>query len=199
MSSAGQPKYRPAAGDSEPRESRDAGVPSGVIWLSLGAGLLFSWMGLRSADKDYADVKRLQSVHTYAATQARWLKVAVRHDSAGSDEDYHPDVLYEYFVNGESIWGWRLSYEDLPHAKNFWDMRLKPYRVGDTVTAYVSPMDKKEAVIEKRNDGMFRPYLKVAMGLAFAGIGFLLLSIPVWTGMASLRKQNPPSRSSPRS
>lgn len=189
MNTEGPRKYRPASGDTEAKESREGGaVPAGVIWLCLGAGLLFSWMGARSAEKDYADLKRLTSVESYRATPARWLKVAVRHDSTGSAEDHHPDVLYEYFVKGESIWGWRLSYEDLPHAKTFWEMRLKPYRVGDTVTAYVSPLDKKEAVIEKRNDGLLRPYLKVAMSLAFAGLGVLLLSVPVWTALAGFKK-----------
>jgi nitrogen fixation protein len=190
----GKARYRPASGETQgkpdPRDS--GGLPGGVIALSLGAGLLFAWMGLRSANKDYADLKRLTAAESYAATPAHWLKVGVRHDTAGSTEDFYPDVLYEYFVNGESIWGWRLSYEDLPHAKPFWDMRLKPYRVGDTVTVYVSPKDKKEAIVEKRNDGLFRPYLKVAMGLAFAAVGLALLSIPILTWLGGTKKQSPP-------
>lgn len=179
-------KYRPSSqGEAAAGESGEASrIPSGVLWLSFGAGLLFLVMGARSAHEDFKQVSKLLQLSSYQAMPARWLKVAVRRDTTESQDDFYPDILYEYLPKGQSVWGWRLSYEELPRPKSYWDMRLKPYHVGDTVTVYWNGEQAQECIVEKKSDGLVRPLLKVAMGLAFALVGAVLALIPAisWFG-----------------
>jgi hypothetical protein len=174
--------YRPSSGD--PSTHSDGGdngrLPAGVMWLSLAAGALFMVMGARSAKQDFLDMHKLLQLSDYQASPAHWLKVELRQDSAGSGEEYYPNVLYEYFVAGRSIWGWRLSYEELPRPKAYWEMRLRPYKVGDTVTVFVHPENAQEAVAEKKSDGLFRPLVKVGMGVIFGIVGLLLFTVPIF-------------------
>jgi len=163
-------------------------MPSGMAWLSFIAGLLFMVLGARAAWEDYEAMRPLLHTEAYAPVAAKWLKVEVRADSGGSPADFYPDVLYEYFQEGKSVWGWRLSFEDLPQSKAYWLDRLKDYKVDDTVTAYLSPPDGKVAIIEKKNDGLWRPGLKVAIGLAFAAVGLVLTTIPVGAFLFRLKK-----------
>jgi hypothetical protein len=187
-------KYRPNSGESEwDKNAKDSGsIPKGVVWLALVAGILFCTMGWNSALKDIAELSTLKAIESFKPVSAKWLKVSVRHDTAGAAEDHHPDVLYEYFVGGKSIWGWRFSYEEMPHPKTFWEMRLRPYRQGDSVTAYVSETDPKISLIEKKSDGLFRPYLKLFMSLGFVAVGILLLLVPLAVAVSRLKKGSQP-------
>ncbi len=184
-------KYRPSSrGEAAAEEGNEASrIPGGVLWLSFGAGLLFLVMGARSAQEDFKQVSKLMHLSSYQVMPARWLKVAVRRDTSESLDDHYPDILFEYFPNGQSVWGWRLSYEDLPRPKSYWDMRLKPYKVGDTVTVFWDGEHVQDCIVERKSDGLTRPLLKVAMGIAFALVGAVLTLIPVFSWFGKFFKK----------
>jgi hypothetical protein len=106
--------------------------------------------------------------------------VKVRRDSSGNETQYYPDVLYEYFVDGKSVWGWKLSHEEEPQPRAYWEDRLRGYKEGDTVSAYVHRVDPKDAVLDPRHDGdLHRLVLKIAVGAGFFLAGMALFAIPV--------------------
>lgn len=168
--------------ESDEESNRDpARAPHGMKLLAIAAAILFMVMGTRSALKDLTEWRRLSSLESYLTAPGIWIKVDVRQDTARSSGQFHPDILYDYYPEGKSIWGWRLSYEEKPKNKKEWEDRLKPYRVGDSVRVYWNPADPKDAVIEKKHDGYWRVGLNMAVGILFAiaglTVGIVALSL----------------------
>ena len=160
---------------SRPPEPEPAGgVPRGVRILAFLCGLLVCWLGFKSARQDWRRIDKLTHLDRLASTPGKFLQVQVRTDSAGGGEDWYPDVLYEYFVAGKSIWGWRFSYEEEPRPKSFWEERLRDYAQGGEVTVYYDPADPKESILEKERDSLYRVWLKLGLGAAFLAAGLVL-------------------------
>jgi hypothetical protein len=159
-----------------------AGMPQGVRLLAFLCGLLVCWLGFKSARQDWRRIDRLTHLDRLASAQGRFLHVHVRQDTAGSGGDWYPDVLYEYAVDGKSIWGWRLSYEEEPKPKAYWEARLKGYSAGAPVAVYYDPAAPKESILEKRRDGLGRVWMKLGLGAAFlaAGVVLSVLSLASW-------------------
>lgn len=57
--------------------------------------------------------------------------------------------------------------------------RLSSYRVGDTVTAYVNPLDPKDSFIEKKTAGVQRVLSKAMLGAAFGLFGGTLVVLSI--------------------
>ena len=87
-------------------------------------------------------------------------------------------MLYEYFVDGKSIWGWRLSYEDEPKSEDYWKGRLAGYAEGKSVPVYYNPALPKDSIVEKKRDSLYRIIMKMALGIAFFAAGVLLAVLP---------------------
>jgi hypothetical protein len=85
-------------------------------------------------------------------------------------------------VDGKSVWGWRLSFEEEPGTKAYWEERLKGYAVGNPVAVYYDPAVPKDAILEKRHDNLFRVWMKMGLGAGFLLAGALLagLSLSGW-------------------
>jgi hypothetical protein len=153
-----------------------------VQLLAVIAGLIILVLGAKSVLQDYDVIHKLTHLDAeYRATPAKWVQVKVRQDTTGGGE-YYPDVLFEYFVEGQSVWGWKLSLEEIAKPEAYWKERLKNYREGDTVTAYVNPKrptDPNESFVEMRHDGLLRPLLKGAVGVAFCLFGGFLVLVPI--------------------
>jgi hypothetical protein len=182
-------------GQSPDETSGDAapGIPFGVQLLAIIAGLVILVMGAKSIGQDYRDIHKMTHLDSeYQALPGKWLQVNVRQDASNSAK-FYPDVLFEYFVQGKSVWGWRLSLEEHPHGREYWAKRLAGYKVGDTVTVHVSPADAKDSFVEMKTDGIFRPLLKSLVGVAFCIFGGLLLFIPLGGWAKKLRPGNKPA------
>jgi hypothetical protein len=173
----------PAAEEPEAPTS----TPFGVQILSFLCGLLVAVLGFKSARQDWGHIHKLTHLETFSGTPGKFLQVNVRRDSSSTD-DYYPDVLFEYFVEGKSIWGWRLSYEDEPRPEAFWKDRLRNYSEGEPVTVYYNPADPKDAIVEKRRDSLYRVAMKMALGFAFLAAGLLLAVLPAAAWIKSGRR-----------
>jgi|GEM_PF-1429518 len=165
--------YRPKS--PTPTDEPAAGVPFGVRLLALLAGTVFLLLSAKSVKQDYELYYKLTHLNEiYTAVPATWLKLDVRRDASGDDE-FYADILFDANVNGTSVWGWRLSLEEIPGDSAYWASRLAPYRVGDTVTAYVNPKDPKDSFIEQKSDGVQRVISKALLGVAFGLFGGTLV------------------------
>lgn len=170
------PTFRPSDG-REPEAP--ASTPFGVQLLSFLCGLLVAYLGAKSALQDGRLIRKLTHLEEFTETPGRFLQVQVRRDSSGSGE-YYPDVLYEYFVDGKSIWGWRLSYEDEPRPEAYWKERLAAagYAAGVTVPVYYNPAEPKDSIVEKKRDSLYRVVMKMGLGILFLAAGLLLAILP---------------------
>jgi len=170
--------YKPRQASDETSEAGSPGIPFGVQLLAVVAGIVIFIMGLESIRQDVHVIRSLTHLDTeYTSMKGTWLQVKVRQDSTSTGK-YYPDVLFEYFPEGKSMWGWRLSLEEHPRGKGYWEERLKSYKVGDTVTVHVRPGDPKDSFVEARTDGIFRYLLKGLVGVGFCLFGGLLVLIP---------------------
>lgn len=168
------PSFKPSDG-GEPEAP--VATPFGVQLLSFLCGLLVAYLGAKSALQDGRHIRKLTHLEEFTETPGRFLQVRVRRDSSGSGEHY-PDVLYEYFVDGKSIWGWRLSYEDEPRPEAYWKERLARYAVGGTVPVYYNPAEPKDSIVEKKRDSLYRVAMKMGLGVLFLAAGLLLAILP---------------------
>lgn len=168
--------------EPQPEPESAGGVPQGVQILAFLCGLLVAWLGFKSAWQDWSRIDKLSHLDRYVETPGTFLQVKVRRDSLGSGEAWYPDVLYEYFVDGKSVWGWRLSYEEEPRDKAYWEGRLAAYDSGQAVKVYYDPDLPKDSIVEKKRDSLYRIWLKLALGAAFlaAGLGLAGLSLSGW-------------------
>jgi hypothetical protein len=174
--------YRPPSGPAKYEADGPSSIPFGVRLLALLAGIVFLLLSGKSVLQDYRLYYKLTHLdQLYEAVPARWLKVEVRRDASGSAE-FYPDILFDADLNGQSVWGWRLSLEEIPGDSAYWVSRLAPYRAGDTVTAYVNPLDPKDSFIEKKTDGTQRVFSKALLGSAFGLFGgtLVILSLSGW-------------------
>ena len=181
---------RPVFKPGEPAEAESAsGTPFGVQLLSFLCGLLVIALGAKSAAQDYRLVRKLTGLDAFVETPGRFLQVKVRNDTLGSPDDYHPDILYEYFVDGKSVWGWRLSYEEEPRPRAYWMERLSGYREGLTVPVYYNPAEPKDSIVEKKSDGIYRTVMKLLLGALFLAAGAVLAALPAagWIRKRSAR------------
>jgi hypothetical protein len=160
----------------EPEPS--GGTPLGVLVLAFLCGLVVAYLGFKSSWADYRQIDKLRHLERFIETDGRVLEVKVRGDTAGSSGDFYPDILYEYFVDGKSIWGWRLSFEDEPKPKAYWEGRLAGYAKGAPVKVYYHPALPKESILERKHDGLYRMWLRMALGIGFLGAGLLLSVLP---------------------
>jgi hypothetical protein len=165
-------KYR----EEEP--DAPAGTPMGVQVLAFLCGIVVVHLGLKSIRQDYRIIAKTTRLESYAETPGKMLQIKIRRDSLGTEDDTYPDVLYEYFVDGKSIWGWRLSLEDEAKPRSYWTARLEGYAVGARVPVYFDPAQPKESVLEKKHDGLSRTWLKMAVGGGFVLVGSLLALLP---------------------
>ncbi len=169
--------YRPKTPAPDTRDS--ASVPFGVRLLALLAGTVFLLLSTKSMLQDYRLYHKLTHLdELYDAVPATLLKVDIRRDEAGSP-DFYPDILFDANVGGTSVWGWRLSLEEAPGDSAYWLERLAPYRVGDTVTAYVNPQDPKDSFLEQKSDGVQRVLSKGMLGAAFGLFGGTLVVLSI--------------------
>jgi hypothetical protein len=166
----------------QPESEPAAGVPQGVRILAFLCGILVCWLGFKSARQDWRRIDTLVHLDRLASAPGKFLQVRVRKDTLASGEDWYPDVLYEYSVGGQSIWGWRLSFEEEPGSKAFWEDRLKAYAAQTPVTVYYDPAAPKESIVEKKHDNLFRVWMKLALGAGFLLVGLILsgLSLAGW-------------------
>ena len=167
------------ADTQDPEEAGGTGSPPGVQILSLLCGLVMAYLGFKSATQDYRRVDKLIHLSRFVETPGKILQSSVRRDSSGAAGAYYPDMLYEYFVEGKSIWGWRLSYEEESRSKTYWEKRLTGYAVGSLAAVYYDPQNPKESILEKKTDRLFRALLYLALGGACFLIGCLLVWLPL--------------------
>lgn len=165
-----------------------AGMPFGVQLLSFLCGLVVAVLGFKSVRQDFIAIRKLTHLDRYTETPGTFIKVNVRKDSLGSAEESYPDVLYEYFVGGKSIWGWRLSYEEEPKPQAYWEKRLAGYRVGAPVPVYYDPDLPKESILEKKHGSIFRTWMKMLLGMGFVAAGLTLSVLPAITWLRGLFK-----------
>lgn len=169
-----RPSFKsPEAGESEAHGS----TPLGVQVLSFLCGLLVAFLGFKSAWNDWRHIDKLTHLDAFVETPGTILQAKVRRDSSGAGE-YYPDLLFEYFVDGKSIWGWRLSYEDEPRPEAYWRERLKAYSPGKPVAVFYNPADPRDAIVEKRRDSLYRVAMKMTLGILFLAAGLLLTVLP---------------------
>jgi hypothetical protein len=170
--------YKPGKSADETSGDTSPGIPFGVQLLAVIAGIVIFVMGVESILQDYRVIRSHTHLETeYTQMKGTWIQVKVRQDSSSSGK-YYPDVLFEYFPEGKSVWGWRLSLEEHPKGEGYWEERLNNYKVGDTVTVHVRPGDPKDSFVEPRTDGIFRYLLKGLVGVGFCAFGGLLVLIP---------------------
>ena len=169
--------YKPPTESAEDIQS----LPLGVRLISLFAGIILLVLGWKSLVPDYKLIQKMTHLDQYyQPTPGKMLQVAIRGDTLSHGKKCYPDVLFEYFVDGQSVWGWRFSYEDEPRRKTLWEKRLGSYHVGESVTVYVNPNDAKDSFIEKKRDSILRPVLKALLAAAFMTFGAFLFSIPTF-------------------
>lgn len=175
--------YRPSSSPTPtPSTGEPSGVPFGVTLLAFLAGIVFLSLSAKSVSQDVRLIYRLTHLDRfYEPVPAKWLKVDVRRDASGSD-DFYADILFDANVRGTSVWGWQLSLEETPSDSAYWVERLKSYRVGDTVTAYVSRSDPKDSFIEHKTGGIQRVVSKALLGSTFGLFGgtLVVLSLLGW-------------------
>jgi hypothetical protein len=167
-----------APGSEAPEPETPASIPLGVRILSFLCGLVVAYLGFKSARQDWQFIDKLTHLDAFVETPGRFLQVQVRRDSSGTGE-FYPDVLYEYFVDGRSVWGWRLSYEDEPKPETYWKERLGRYSVGDTAPVYYNPAQPKDSIVEKKRDSLYRVFMKMGLGILFCAAGVLLAVLPL--------------------
>jgi hypothetical protein len=155
------------------------GTPQGVQILAFLCGLVVAYLGFKSTSQDWDTIQKLGHLERFRETPGKFLHVGVRKDTVGHTEDYYPDVLYEYFVDGKSIWGWRLSYEEEPKSREYWEKRLATYAQGATVPVYYNPALPKDSILEKKHEGLYRIWVKMGLGLGFLAAGLLLALLPL--------------------
>lgn len=170
------PSFKTGPKEEEPEGP--ATTPLGVQALSFLCGILVVVLGFKSAWQDYRDIHKLTHLEAFVETPGKILKVGVRRDSSSSGE-YYPDVLFEYFVEGKSIWGWRLSYEDEPRPEAFWKDRLAGYAEGRPTAVFYNPAKPKDSILEKKHDGLYRTAMKMSLGVLFLLAGLLLAYLPI--------------------
>jgi hypothetical protein len=165
-----------------PEPETAGGLPQGVRILAFLCGLLVCWLGFKSARQDWKRIESLTHLDRLVPAAGKILHAQVRVDSAGSGEDWYPDVLYEFFIDGKSVWGWRLSYEEEPGTKAYWEDRLKGYAAGNPVGVFYDPAAPKDAILEKKHDSLFRVWMKLGLGAGFLIVGLILagLSLSGW-------------------
>jgi hypothetical protein len=163
-----------------------AGIPLGVQSLSFLCGLVVAYLGFKSVYQDYESIRKLTHLDRFIETPGKFLQVKLRADSTGSAEDLYPDILYEYFVDGKSIWGWQLSYEEKPKPRAYWEDRLKGYQLGATVPVFYNPELPKDAILEKKHDGLYRSWMKMLLGSGFMLAGLVLAILPVASWLRKL-------------
>lgn len=155
-------------------------LPSGVRVISLIAGVILLVLGWKSLVSDCHLLYKFTHLDSeYRPTPAKILQVKLRRDTNETGDKYYPDVLFEYFIDGKSVWGWRFSYEEEPRRKAYWENRLGRYHPGDAVTAHVNPDDFKDSFIEEKTDSLLRTLIKALVAGGFVVLGGLLFSIPV--------------------
>lgn len=166
----------------QPETEPAGGVPQGVRVLAFLCGILVCWLGFKSARQDWRRIDALVHLDRLAPVPGKFLHVQVRKDTAASGEDWYPDVLYAYSVGGKEIWGWRLSYEEEPGTKAYWEGRLQGYAAGAPVTVYYDPAAPKESIVEKKHDSLLRVWMKLGLGTGFLLVGLVLsgLSLAGW-------------------
>lgn len=157
------------------------GTPLGVQVLSFLCGLVVAVLGFKSVHQDYAFIQKMTHLDRFVETSGKFLQVKVRRDTTGSSEDFYPDVLYEYIADGKSIWGWRLSYEERPHSKNYWEERLKGYATEAPVQVFYNPDSTKDSILEKKLESLFRTWMKMLLGVGFLLAGLVLSILPIST------------------
>ncbi|MDB5103263.1 MAG: hypothetical protein JWP91_952 [Fibrobacteres bacterium] len=155
------------------------GTPLGVQILAFLCGIVVAYLGFKSTWSDFSQIRKLDHLERFRETDGRFLKVDVRKDSVGSADDFYPDVLYEYFVDGKSIWGWRLSYEEEPNSKAYWEGRLSAYAKGSPIKVYYDGDKPKDSILEKKHGGLYRIWIKMALGAGFLLTGLTLAVLPV--------------------
>jgi hypothetical protein len=181
------PSYRPPSGPAKHEADGPSSVPFGVQLLAFLAGFLILLMAGKSVLEDYRLGYKLTHLdEIYEPVTATWLKVDTRRDAKDPDAHY-PDVLFEYFVDGKSVWGWRLSLEERPSDSATWNARLAGYAVGDTVTAYVNPRDPKDSFVEKKTEPVNRLMTRAILGAAFGLFGgtLVVLALSGWLRKAA--------------
>ena len=155
-------------------------LPAGVRIISLVAGVILMVLGWKQLVSDYHLLHKLTHLsEEYRAVPAKILEVNVSRDTARTVDKYHPYIRFEYFVDGQSVWGWHFSYEDEPRTRLYWEKRLSQYHPSDRITAYVNPEDGKDSFVEKKTDSLIAPGLKFLLALAFVIFGLFLFAIPV--------------------
>ena len=166
----------------QPEADHAGGVPQGVRVLAFLCGILVCWLGFKSARQDWRRIDALSHLDRLSSAPGKFLRVGVRKDTLASGEDWYPDVLYAYSAAGKEIWGWRLSFEEEPRPKAYWEERLKGYAAGAPVTVYYDPAAPKEAIVEKKHDSLFRVWMKLGLGAGFLAVGLILsgLSLSGW-------------------
>ncbi|HKP95225.1 MAG TPA: DUF3592 domain-containing protein [Fibrobacteria bacterium] len=171
-------------------EEQDGGTPQGVQILAFLCGLVVAYLGFKSTWQDFSRIHKLHHLDRFVETSGKFLQVKVRRDSTGAADDFYPDVLYEYFVDGKSIWGWRLSYEEEPKPKAYWEGRLAGYAQGAAVPVFYSAQTPKDSILEKKHDGLYRIWLKMSLGAGFLFAGLVLAMLPLsgWIRKPSPRK-----------
>ena len=162
----------PTARSPDPETS--AGLPQGVRILAFLCGLLVCWLGSKSVRQDWKRIDMLTHLDRLASVPGKILHAQIRTDSAGSGKEWYPDVLYEFFLDGKSVWGWRLSFEEEPGTKAYWEDRMKGYAAGSPVTVFYDPAVPKDAILEKRHDSLVRVWMKLGLGAGFLLAGMLL-------------------------
>ena len=160
-------------------EQDNGGTPRGVQILAFLCGLVVAYLGFKSAAGDWAHIDKFIHLDRFVETPGKFLQVKVRRDSTGSADEYYPDVLYEYFVDGKSVWGWRLSYEEEPKPKAYWEGRLAGYAQGAVVPVFYNPAMPKDSILEKKHEGLYRIWLKMSLGAGFLLAGLVLVVLPL--------------------
>ncbi len=165
-------------------------TPTGVYLLAFIAGLVFGWLGFKSSFQDFRSLYEMTHFEqAYFHIPGKILQVHIRQDSSGVENQFYPDVLYDFLLDGKSVWGWRLSYEEDPKPRAYWEKRLDPYHIGDSVMVYALKRDpQKITVIETQISPMHRLIIKGVLGLAFLTVGAMLALF----ALLGILKSNPP-------
>ena len=180
---------RPGTSQGEDTDG-SAGIPIGAQVLSFLCGALVAFLGLKSARQDYRYIDKLKHLERFVETPGRFRYVKIRPDSLGSSHDFYPDVGYEYWVNGRNIWGWRLSYEEKPQSKAYWEARLAAYADSAAVPVYYNPAEPKDSILEKKHEGLYQTWLRLGLGALFCLAGLVLFVLPAWSWLkAGLRRK----------
>jgi len=176
-------KIRPHLKDTSESTSEDSlsSTPAGMLILSFLCGMVVAFMGFKSIRQDFLAINKLTHLENLKTTPAKILQLKIRQDSTGSKNDCYPDVLYEFFIEGKSIWGWRFSFEEEPRPRVYWEERLRDYQVGQNVSAYYNPAFPKDAILEKKHSNVLRIWMKMIVGIGFVFVGATLVFIPVWS------------------